>query len=334
MRKTQFALAALALVASTAALAEGVTISGRMDVGYQSGSGSADVDTAGATSALSGGLLAPNFLNFSGSEDLGNGMKAMFMSSSTFSSTGGFGSLVSLQSYVGISGNFGTIKTGQTVDSFWGNGVANFDVTGGGNMGSAATTMFMHGASGIFHDNTMQYTLPTMGGLNGAATYVVNDGTSARSTAALKSGDYSIAATYDVNNIKVGAGYSSLDTNKSYFIGAGTELGTVKVNLLYVSSDAAQGNAGAKANTTGINAAVPLIGALSATAGYYKTKGSASGVDGTDTSVGLLYSLSKRTTLFGNYEKATGNTILGFGQNGSGQGTAGDIFTAGVAHSF
>lgn len=330
MKKTQVALAALALVASSAALAD-VTVSGRIDAGYQSGTGSADFDGSGATKALTGGLLAPNFLTFSGSEDIGNGMKALFVASSTFSSTGGLTGLTFLQSHVGLSGDFGTIKVGQTVDSLAGT-VLGFDVTSGGNMGSAVTALFMHGASGVFHDNTIQYSTPSIGGLNAAATYIVADGSSARSTAALKSNDYSVGGSYDIGSVKLGAGYSSLNTNKSYFLGAGTDLGFAKVNVLYLSSDAAQGTSGDKAATTGINTAIPLAGALTATAGYYSTNGSA--IDGTNTSVGLLYALSKRTTVFGNYEKATGNTKLGFGAVADGQGTAGEIVTVGVAHSF
>jgi predicted porin len=348
MKKTQIALAAVALVASSVAMAQesGVKVSGRFDIGYQSGTGGSTV-----TSGLNDSLLAPNLIGFSGSEDLDGGLKADFNIVTTFTpakfssfQSAGF---IFLQQNVGLSGDFGGVRVGQQVDSFWGKGIANFDVTGGGNMGSAVSTVFMHGASGVFHDNAISYNTPSIGGLNAGATYIVNgngagDGGTARSSAVIDKGSYSIAGTYDIGSIKVGAGYSSLKAadastgNTSTFVAAGTDLGVAVVNVLYVSSSKTQGfdataTAG-KANTFGINSSIPLVGALTGVVGYYSTDGTV--INGSNTSAGLRYALSKRTTLFGNWEKATGNTILGIGQNGGGQGTAGTITTVGIGHSF
>jgi predicted porin len=352
MRKTQVALAALALVASSAALAEGVTVSGRFDVGYQTGSGSRDLDGAGLKKGLKDSLLGPNQLNFSSSEDLGNGMKANFMLMTTFTPSTIGGGFVFLQQNVGLSGDFGAVRAGQTVDSFWGNGVANFDVTGGGNMGSAVTAVFMHGASGVFHDNTVQYVSPSLNGLNVAATYVTNPGSTARGSAVLDEGSYSVAATYDVSNVKLGAGSSrtqnaASSNNHSYFVGAGTDFGIAKVNALFLSSGNTAGFSStatlAKAATWGLNSAIPLGNGLTAVAAYYSTSGDV--INGKNTSVGLQYALSKRTTLFTNVERASGATLLGLGQNGGntaagsndvtgGQGSAGSIVTVGIGHSF
>jgi len=350
MKKTQMALAAVALVASTAAMANGVTVSGRFDLGYQSGTGGSTV-----TSGLNDSLLAPNLLGFSGSEDLGGGLTADFNIVTTFTpakfssfTNAGF---IFLQQNVGVSGDFGGIRVGQQVDSFWGKGIANFDVTSGGNMGSAVSAVFMHGASGVFHDNAISYSAPSIGGVNAGATYIVNgngndtngdviSGT-ARSSAVITKGSYSVAGTYDIGSIKVGAGYSSLKANDgttgntSTFVAAGTDLGVAVVNVLYMSSANTMGFASAtagKANTFGINSSIPLVGALTGVVGYYSTDGTI--INGSNTSAGLRYALSKRTTLFGNWEKATGNTILGIGQNGGGQGTAGTITTVGIGHSF
>ncbi len=327
MRKTQMALAAVALVASTAAMANGVTVSGRFDAGVQSG------NSASFGRQLSSGLLAPNFLNFAGSEDIGGGMKASFLVSTTFSGVaiGGGDAFTALQQNISLSGDFGSVKLGQQVDAF-GGGVLGFDVTGGSNMGSAVTALFMHGSSGVFHDNTIGFSAPSIAGVNVSGSYVVNDGNSARSTAALKQGDYSLFGSTDVGSVKLGAGYSVLNTNKTMALAAGADLGFGTVNVLYMDSDAAAGTIGAKATTTGINGKVPLVGGLAATAGYYSTDGTS--INGTNTAVGLLYSLSSRTSLFGNYEKATGNTKLGYGYAGGGQGTTGEVVSVGVAHSF
>ena len=70
MRKTQVALAALALVASSAALANGVSIYGNVDAGILS--------TGGKTAFYGGGNNATTLMGFRGSEDLGGGLKAGF----------------------------------------------------------------------------------------------------------------------------------------------------------------------------------------------------------------------------------------------------------------
>jgi hypothetical protein len=336
-------------------MANGVTVSGRFDIGYMSGSGSADLDgpngavtttpaapTASALTstraantvlgkALNTGLLAPNFLNFSGSEDLGGGMKASFMVSSIINSAGfNTGTVGTAQSWVGLSGDFGGIKLGQTVDSFAGT-YLSFDVSGGSNIGSAVSPLFRHGASGVFHDRSIQISAPSFSGVNVAATYIVQDGTTA--AVASKAGDYSIAGSADIGSIKVGAGYSHAGAlnNTSSFLGAGTDLGFAKVNVLYLSSSDV-GTANLKAGTSGINAEIPVVGALTARVGYYNTSGTNTTINGTTTVVTGLYALSPRTTAFANWEQASGKVTLGTGNGG--YGTAGSITTLGVAHSF
>ena len=322
MKKTQVALAALALVASTAAMADGVTISGRIDAGLVNNN-----STVSTSPRAQSGLLAPNFLNFGGSEDLGNGMKANFLLSETFSTnapgTGTANTTTLLQSHVGVSGDFGSISIGKTVDSFWGNGVAAFDVTGGGNMGSAVSSVFANGASNVFQESTIHYVAPTISGVNAAATYITTAGASGAGGITANAGDYSVAATYDIGGAKVGAAYSKLATVTNTFVGAGYDFGFAKVNATYLNSSV---------NTTyGANAAVPLVGALTGTIGYYNTSSTGS-LAGTDLSIGLLYGLSKRTTVFGNYEKVTGATVLNGGNGGI--GTDGNAIIVGVAHSF
>ena len=111
MKKTQVALAALALVASTAALADGVKVSGQMDVGVG--------HTTGVGSYMDQGAWADNSnITFSGSEDMGNGMKTFFTLAAGFTQNGdpgngGNGTLFSRESLVGLSGDFGTVKLGQ-----------------------------------------------------------------------------------------------------------------------------------------------------------------------------------------------------------------------------
>jgi len=142
MKKTQVALAALALVASTAALANGVTVYGTLD---------AAVGNANRTSlplAFNGGQptrignyfdgtgswSAPSHFGIKGGEDLGNGMKASFVLETGVSLNNGAptsggngggtamgngtGALFTREAKIGLSGDFGGLTFGQQLSPF------------------------------------------------------------------------------------------------------------------------------------------------------------------------------------------------------------------------
>ena len=83
MRKTQVALAALALVASTAALADGVTVYGTLDASMVSSNNN------GGTNFSGPGQWGANVIGFRGTTDLDNGIKATFNLEGGFSSANG-----------------------------------------------------------------------------------------------------------------------------------------------------------------------------------------------------------------------------------------------------
>jgi len=347
MKKTQIALAAVALVASSAALAD-VAVSGRIDYAYAN-----DDTTGGGLSGIRGGNLAPNFVNVTGSEDLGGGMKGYFNWVNLVTNAGG---LVNANANVGISTGAAGVKLGRVSDDFL-TGVLAFDVTGGGNMGSAVSPILQFGATGAFHSNAVQLD-GSAAGVNFGATYIGQDSTSAisladnagtvRATAgayAGAQGDYSVKANTDVGGIRVGAAYASRSTAAAatagtttpvaltakthQFIGAGTDIGGLTVNVNYM-----------KLNTTtvtGGNGSYPLADAITATVGYYNYADSTTTTNaGTLMSVGLKYAFSKATTAFANYEKVTGGAVAMRGNvdNGGTANTARGIAMVGLAHSF
>ena len=343
MKRTQIAMAAVALVASSAALAD-VTVSGRFDYGYAS-----DNKAGGGLTGIRGGNLAPNFLNVTGSEDLGGGMKGYFNWVNLVTNNG---TLVNANANAGISTGAAGIKLGRVTDDFL-TGVLAFDVTGGGNMGSAVSPILQFGATGAFHSNAIQLDA-SAAGVNFGATYIGQDSASALgfNTAgtdgvagayAGAKGDYSVKANTDVGGIRVGAAYASRSTAaasstatantlaaKSHqFIGVRTDLGSLTVNVNYM-----------KLNTTtvtGANGSYPLADAVTATVGYYNYADSTTSANaGTLTSVGLKYSLSKSTLAFANYEKVTGGAaaMRGNVDNGANSTTARGIAIFGIAKSF
>jgi len=135
MRKTQVALAALALMASTAALAAEVSISGVIDVGIASTSKNGGV---GGVFLENGAYNDHSALELNINEDLGSGLKAYASLGMGFNPNGqsdnpGVGrglstandsigihnnSLFNRQAFVGVSGDFGSIQLGRQLSPF------------------------------------------------------------------------------------------------------------------------------------------------------------------------------------------------------------------------
>jgi predicted porin len=333
MKKTQVALAALALVASTAALADGVTISGGIDIGMQ--------NTTNGGSKMASGLLGINVVNVAASEDLGSGLKAdLFVQhrfeagngQSTYQGVTGAGPFWN-QSYVGLSGDFGSIKLGRQIESY-ALGIFAFDVTGGMNMGSTVTS-FVGGQSttGVFQDNVIRYSSPNISGLSVDASYVTQASANCAARACAK-GDSGINAIYSNGPLSFGVGQSksdAIDTGVSgKFAGAGYDMGFMKVNLIYQSAT----NRG---DSTGVNTSIPISGPLTLWGSFYKlSQGANGGYDGNSSAITAVYALSARTKVFANYQTTTGTVPLNVGTSDTNadRSTASRAATLGVAHSF
>lgn len=197
MKKTQVALAAVALLASTAAFAADVTLSGQIDVGvFHTGK---DADGVGGTYMEQAGLLDHSSITLTANEDLGNGLKAFAVLESGFNANGGIdnggtqgnqNALFNRQSYIGLSSeSLGTVGLGKQlspfilsqaltnfgVGSFWVNRLivghaapALGPVAGGGNGVNAV---------GFFIPNSITYTSPSIGGFTVRALTATATGT-------------------------------------------------------------------------------------------------------------------------------------------------------------
>ena len=140
MRKTQVALAALALMASTAALADGVKISGQIDLGIFNTSSGRDVagnTPAGGTYMEQGGYLDHSSVTLSADEDLGGGMKIGAVLEAGFNANGVIdnggnagnpGALFNRQSYMYIGSEAGTLGLGKQLSPY----ILSMALTNGG----------------------------------------------------------------------------------------------------------------------------------------------------------------------------------------------------------
>ncbi len=166
MKKTLVAVAAMA--AMTGAMAD-VTISGNINQAYAKSKTTGDGTTAnnGVANDDTTSLYpvsAGSFLTFSGSEDMGSGMKASFkfeqgLNYNGSSLTSGAPTGDNREAWVGISGGFGSVKLGTQYTPYFLNTAAS-DPNGVNNVGGWAPLNVLVGS--IQSNNAITYDLPTL----------------------------------------------------------------------------------------------------------------------------------------------------------------------------
>ena len=364
MKKTQIALAALAMVASTAALAE-VTIYGTVDaaVAHANNGKGTYFDGTGA-------WTAPTHLGFKGAEDLGGGLKANFQletgvslnngaavsggSASASNSTRAFGGLFTRVATVGLSGDFGGLTFGQQLSPYIvtqvvgagaGMGPGQFFVNRMLLSGYAAAAVNVSGSStnwqydGFFIPNAINYTSPSFGGwtINAMTTTKAGsqDGTISTSNNSDSYQAYTLSGA--IGSIGVGAGYHTRkSTSNGYSVYASVPLTSdLTVVVSHMNEDATKAGGLEIGSSSGfVN--YKLSDALSAQLGYARNDLSTAG---TLTNLSVKYDLSKRTFTYAIYGRGTGGADASFANRGGfsfNSATASDTtnFTVGMAHSF
>ncbi|KAA1005140.1 porin [Paraburkholderia panacisoli] len=124
MKKSLLALAALGAFAGVAHAQSSVTLYGIVDVGitYNNNAGAGSKTPGGYQQyAMTSGVLQGSRFGLRGTEDLGGGLKALFVLENGFDVTNGKlgqgGLMFGRQAYVGLSSQFGTVTMGRQYDS-------------------------------------------------------------------------------------------------------------------------------------------------------------------------------------------------------------------------
>ncbi len=358
MKKTQVALAALALVASSAAMATNVTLSGQVDIGvFNTGR---DDNGNGGTFMEQGGLLDHSSITLNVNEDLGNGLKAFAVLESGFNANGGIdnggtqgntNALFNRQSFIGLSSDaLGTVGLGKQlspfilsqaltnfgVGSFWVNRliVGHAEptlgaVAGGGNGVNAV---------GFFIPNAVTYTSPSIGGFTLRAMTALKTGTqfnalTVNDTTAGTSNRYdSLSLSGNVAGAFVSAAWQKReDAYTGYTVGGTlpvTEGLAVMAN--YMSDKNRVDDITVKSWAVG--AKYTIVSGTDAILQYARG-------DQDDrrtlTNLTLTHALSKRTTAYATAARGTnvGSALGNFGNPFTG-GRDNNTYGVGVAHSF
>jgi len=342
MKKTQMALAAVALVASSAAMAQ-VTISGSYDIGvgsFNTGASPGTNNIGVQEGATNGG----SFFTLSGSDDLG-GMKASFTLQTGFDAATGTmsngGNIPSLgspgtqsvfnrQANVALSGGFGTVTLGNQLSTYIAGAAGTvlpgsifgaFDVSaiaaqdaagGGGNNG------------GFFTRNAVTYSTPDLGGASLSVQKQIQGSDPANFDATAAAGSISLG------DVKASAGYLDRSDRKSWTVGALAPLGPVTASLRYTESDPT----GAVKASTQVRGGVSyaLTDSTTLTVQHATNSGS---LKGDLTSIGAIYSLSKATSVYAHYSGASaGWNVSAYGAAAASATKGGSSFAVGVATSF
>jgi predicted porin len=372
MQKKIIALA-IAGLASTAVFAQSnVTVYGVADATF---------DSIKTTGSVAGNSIEPrhnristnsSFLGFKGTEDLGNGLKAVFQFEGGigFDGAGAWGGS-NRDSFVGVAGGFGTILAGNLTGPTRAFGAAvdvNAGATGisansgiigkfGGLLQTATTNAYGNlvipgvGRSGIAASifdtrwkNSIAYVSPTMAGFTVIGAYVANENKS--EVANVNTYGYDVGVRYAAGPVLVGLAYNKAITNNAVDLDAANlrlvasfDAGVVKINGLAERVKVTFTGFSETQNTYGLGAIVP-VGKGKVTGQYYVARDVSSTNDtGAKLwSVGYEHSLSKRTILKANYARlsndSAANYQFGVNSNNANVGETGSGFQVGIRHSF
>jgi len=313
MKKHLIAAAVAAAVAAPA-MAQNVSISGVMDVGYQvrdiAGSG-AKAGEAVRNSAVNDNMVATPTISFQGTEDLGGGLKANFRIAQEFDvATGAMTDSGASFTYanVGLSGNFGSVTLGRfshaTRDA---GGVYRFF----GDIGRLAAVM----NSGARNSSGVQYVSPTINGfsLSVAESDIGKASTGDEASARLQS--VGIRGAIAGINLSIGqeteknsTGGKTLDV---LTVAASYDFKVARVGLIYADNER---NASAKIDALGLHVAIPLAGGWTVGGNFTQYESDTTKGETDVYTLAARYDLSKRTSIFASYQNVdAGTTVAGIG---------------------
>jgi len=279
-------------------------------------------------------------LGFKGTENLGNGMKAIFQFETevNFDNNSSLG--LNRDSFVGLTGGFGQVTLGTQTGPTKALG-DRLDVNSGdtimsntallGKLGGAYATFGGKGAqfaSGSTFDtrfkNTIQYVTPSFSGLQATAMYVANENKVETTGSKINTSAYDLGLTYENGPVFVGTTYARISekndafttvlpnfgqntTAKEFRIGGMYDFGVATLRALYARTKGDGSAFNAKQNVWGIGGTYNVSANGKLVAQYYKAAdidASAGADDNTGAkfyTIGYEHSLSKRTMLKAGY---------------------------------
>ena len=339
MKKTSLAIALLSLLPLAAQAQTSVTVYGVADASI--GREDSDAPGVGSRTVVSSGTQSTSRIGFRGTEDLGNGLKALFNIEAGVALDNGAADAAGLfqrRAVVGLQGSFGTVTVGREYSpisivilasdplghGFYGSSLAGF--------GTLRATRRL--------SNSVNYKSEAISGFTGMATYSAGERTPSDPSGDLVGG----ALEYRNGPVYLAGGYHRVERlatgdDKELAFGAGVNFGAFDLRGSYMEADPEGPN----------NEFRHYIVGGSFTAGANKFFLAAhqqrleTGARGKGFSLAYTYTLSKRTNLYTSYARVNNNGTGNFGLASAGGsfnppatafGADPSVFNVGVRHSF
>lgn len=292
-----------------------------------------------------GGVNSPNFnrvstngsyIGFRGTENLGNGLNAIFQFESDAKFDTGSGLNTNRDSFAGLSGSFGKVLLGtltaptralaDRLDVNAGEGISsNTAVLGklGGALANSFAPVRSATSASVFdtrYNNAIAYVSPSFSGFQASAVYQANENKT-EGINAINQSAYDLGLNYDNGPVLVGLTYAEVkfkNDNPALLFGSDSKLkemrlggmydfGNATVRAIYARTKGEGSLTDVKQNVWGLGGTFNVSPNGKLTAQYYKAADLDANVGPDDNtgakfySVGYEHSLSKRTMLKANY---------------------------------
>lgn len=325
MKKSLIAMAALA-AAGVASAQSTSTLSGTLDFGLQK---TASGSPLGASNSRNGTTQ----ITWSGSEDLGGGLKANFKVSTAFDATfsdaaGGVNAptnqiLGNNDMYVGLAGGFGEVRLGRTFNPGFALALTANGTKGVSGYASRAATI---DNIGVYVSNQVLYLSPSMSGLQLQMSYAPAEvaGSKNHSGIGLSYTAGPLVANLAVANATNGSG-GGVTAKNFTLLAAAYDFKVARVFFTYQDDGNAASSASDSAYVVSVSAPV---GAHTAYAQYGIAE-AATGSDARILTAGFKYNMSKRTLAYVNIGNRN-SAAAGF----NAAQTKGTGYNVGLQHNF
>lgn len=316
--------------------------------------------SAGSVTKLTSGVSAGSRLGFKGTEDLGNGLSALFVLESGFQGdTGALGQgglLFGRQAYVGLRGEFGSVLVGRQYTPEY-LVVVFADPFGSGYAADSKNIVATSGNSLSRMDNTVKYLSPTVAGVNvelaAAPGEVPGDSAAGRQfggSIAYAAGPLQVRAGYHNRNNDT-ATLKNTENGRNVVLAAVYDFGAVKLHALYGANHGLNSSvlrntsnpfsrattpvASTNSRDTLIGLTVPF-GPHALLASYiHKDDRTLLNQDANQAAIGYRYTLSKRTNVYAVHAWIDNRNGASYTVgNASEAGTGNHGTSVGISHSF
>jgi predicted porin len=355
MKKALTAIAILGAFSSLAQAQSSVAVYGIVDAGIVREQGGVN----GSATNISSGIGSASRLGFRGTEDLGNGVSALFLLEAGYRLDTGAsdvaGAIFNRQAYVGLKSAAGTLTIGRQYTPYY-NAVSQVaDPFGAGFAGSAKNLMPTAGVN-TRTSNSIVYVSPVVSGFSGELSYSLAEqgsnsiaGRQLGAALSYGAGKLNARLAHNHRNNDIAALDRPIGRNTllaaNYNFGPARAFAAWGINQGLNSAPLANNSNpfGAPAAPAAsldsrdmlIGVQVPF-GANALMASFIrKDDKSAFNQDADQWALGLTHSLSKRTSLYTSFGKSRNRNGAGYTVgNNSDVGSGDTAYNAGVRHSF